>query len=93
MRDCEISSTSSVLVERSARTTKFRNPAFLQSRNSYCFFSIGLPSFCQSIKPPSNAAALVMFFVLRATTAPADVCSFGQEQYVTMSLFLGSLST
>ena len=54
------------------------------------FFSIGFPSFCHKLKPPSNAAAFSIPFVLRATTAPADVCSACQEQYVTIVLSRGS---
>ena len=56
----------------------------------FCFLSIGFPSFCHSLKPPSNATAFSTPFDLRATTAPADVCSFGQEQYVTIVLSFGS---
>jgi hypothetical protein len=44
------------------------------------FLSIGRPSFSHNWKPPSNAAASRKPFFLRSTTAPADVCSFGQEQ-------------
>jgi len=54
------------------------------------FLSIGFFSCCHKLKPPNSAAVLVIFFVLRATTAPADVCSFGQEQYVTIILSRGS---
>lgn len=50
------------------------------SKKLYCFFSMGNPSFCHSLKPPSRAAALLKSLVFRLTTAPADVCSFGQEQ-------------
>ena len=42
--------------------------------------SMGLFSFCHTLKPPSSAAAFSIPFVLRATTAPADVCSACQEQ-------------
>ena len=44
------------------------------------FLSIGLCSCCHKLNPPSKAAALSIPFVLRATTAPADVCSACQEQ-------------
>ena len=54
------------------------------------FLSIGLCSCCHRLNPPSKAAALSIPFVLRATTAPADVCSACQEQYVTIILSRGS---
>ena len=56
------------------------------------FFSTGSPSFCHSGKPPRRAPAFVTFFDLRLTTAPADVCSLGQEQYVMMVLSFGNSS-
>jgi hypothetical protein len=54
------------------------------------FLSIGLPCCCHKLKPPSSAAALLIPFALSVTTAPADVCSFCQEQYVTIILSRGS---
>ena len=93
MRDCGIAKFAdandyrfdiTVLVE----SQKFRNSAISQ----FYFFSTGSPSFCHSLKPPRSATAFSIPFVLRLTTAPADVCSFGQEQYVTIVLFLGSSS-
>lgn len=46
----------------------------------YCFLSIGRFSCCHKLNPPNNAAAFSIPFDLRATTAPADVCSAVQEQ-------------
>jgi hypothetical protein len=48
--------------------------------NDYCFLSTGSPAASQAANPPSSAAAFSIPFVLRLTTAPADVCSLGQEQ-------------
>jgi hypothetical protein len=47
---------------------------------NYCFFSTGRFSCCHKLNPPNNAAAFSIPFVLKAATAPADVCSAVQEQ-------------
>jgi len=52
--------------------------------------STGSPASFQPSKPPSNAAAFVIPFSFSVRTAPALECSFGQEQYSTISLSFGS---
>jgi len=56
----------------------------------YGLESTGNPACLQASNPPSNAAAFSIPFDLSVTTAPADVCSLGQEQYVTIVLSRGN---
>ncbi len=58
--------------------------------SAYCPLSTGSPAFFHASMPPSKAAAFSIPFFLRSSTAPALVCSFGQEQYVTIVLSRGN---
>ena len=64
-------------------------PCLLPTPPAYCALSTGSPAFFHASIPPSNAAAFSIPFFLRSSTAPALVCSFGQEQYVTIVLLRG----
>jgi hypothetical protein len=57
------------------------------------FDSTGSPAFCQAAKPPNRAAPFSIPFVFKLATELADECSFGQEQYVTISLSFGNSFT
>jgi hypothetical protein len=58
--------------------------------SAYCTLSTGSPAFFQASIPPSKAAAFWIPFFLSSSTAPALVCSLGQEQYVTIVLSRGN---
>jgi hypothetical protein len=65
-------------------TASCRLPTF------YWAVSTGSPAVLHASKPPSSAAAFSIPLVLRLITAPALVCSAGQEQYVTIILSRGN---
>ena len=60
------------------------------SSDNHFVESTGNPAFCHAAKPPNSAAVFSIPFVFSETAELADVCSFGQEQYVTINLSCGS---